>query len=371
MTRILTVEDSRAQRAIISKALAGRGYEIREAEDGVQGLAELGKGPVDLILLDVTMPVMDGPTMLKELRGRGDRTPVILLTAESKTSIIGGMVQDGVDDYILKPFKPEQLCLKVDKILGPRAASGPAEEDEAPATTHSGKPLEDVLVVDDMENVGKRLRRLLPAHMKVSSSVDGAGAVSLCKERLFRAILVDNEMPDVDAQSLVNQLRALQPNAAMVLMVMKNASNRAILARQYGCASHLEKPFDEEGVDRFLSDYFESRDYVLIDDNVLTVSAWAGRNKQFSEGYRKISELIGEEIDKAAAACFESIVVDLSNVEDSPRIVNVLVKSLERAVDMGLELRVVIQNERIASIKAFKETERLPVFSNLGSALSQ
>jgi len=371
MTSILTVEDSRAQRAIISKALAGRGYDIREAEDGVQGLAELEKGPVDLILLDVTMPVMDGPTMLKELRGRGDRTPVILLTAESKTSIIGGMVQDGVDDYILKPFKPEQLCLKVDKILGPRAATGKAAaQEDAPPAAYAGKPLEDVLVVDDMENVAKRLRRLLPAHMKISSSVDGGGAVILCKERLFRAILVDNEMPDVDAQSLVNQLRALQPNAAMVLMIMKNADNKAIIARQLGCASYLDKPFDADGVEKLLSDYFESRDYITVDDNVLTVSAWAGRSRQFSEGYRKISDLIGEEIDKAAAACFESIVVDMSNVEDSPRIVNVLVKSLERAVDMGLELRVVIQNERIASVKAFKETERIPVFSNQGSALS-
>ena len=75
MTRILTVDDSRAVRTIIGKTLRAN-FDILEAEDGEKGLAVLQEETVDLVLLDVTMPVMDGPEMLKRLRERGDQTPV-------------------------------------------------------------------------------------------------------------------------------------------------------------------------------------------------------------------------------------------------------------------------------------------------------
>src|SRR5512141_2000236 len=113
MTRILTVDDSRSQRSIIIKSLTGYDFEFIEAEDGQQGLQRLEEGGIDVVVLDVTMPVMDGPTMLAKMRERGDQTPVVLLTAESKTTLIGPMLQQGVTDYILKPFKPEQLRAKV------------------------------------------------------------------------------------------------------------------------------------------------------------------------------------------------------------------------------------------------------------------
>jgi two-component system cell cycle response regulator len=110
VTRILTVDDSRAVRMLVKKALADMAFEIDEAEDGEKGLLAVDQNPPDLILLDVTMPVLDGPGMLERLRGRGISTPVLLLTAESGTSVIGPMLkQGGICEYIVKPFKPEQL----------------------------------------------------------------------------------------------------------------------------------------------------------------------------------------------------------------------------------------------------------------------
>ncbi|GEM_PF-2680848 len=84
----LTVDDSSTIRSIINKTLGELGFEFEQAEDGQQGLAKLEELSVDLILLDVTMPVMDGPTMLEKLRGAGNRTPVVMLTSEAKRSII-------------------------------------------------------------------------------------------------------------------------------------------------------------------------------------------------------------------------------------------------------------------------------------------
>ena len=110
MPRVLTVDDSSTIRTIISKNLSELGFEIEQAEDGQQALGKLEEIVVDLILLDVTMPVMDGPTMLEQLRATGNKTPVIMLTSESKRSIVSGAVKLGIEDYILKPFKPEEAA---------------------------------------------------------------------------------------------------------------------------------------------------------------------------------------------------------------------------------------------------------------------
>src|SRR4051794_37314524 len=109
MTKILTVDDSRAVRMIVSKHARELGFEVEEAEDGEQGLLKLEEDTFDLLILDVTMPVLDGPGMLVKMRENGNQTPVLMLTSESKRSIISQLMKLGINDYILKPFKPEEL----------------------------------------------------------------------------------------------------------------------------------------------------------------------------------------------------------------------------------------------------------------------
>src|SRR6185369_8221066 len=137
MPRILTVDDSRAVRMIVTKQVKQLGFEVEEAEDGAQGLAQLEESKFDLVVLDVTMPVMDGPTMLAALRERGDQTPVLMLTSESKRSIVANLMKIGISDYILKPFKPEELQAKILKILKVDASAGagaaPADDVATPA----------------------------------------------------------------------------------------------------------------------------------------------------------------------------------------------------------------------------------------------
>jgi DNA-binding response OmpR family regulator len=117
MPVILTVDDSRAVRSIVGKQVKGLGFDLLEAQDGVEGLERLAQAHVDLVLLDVNMPNMDGPAMLKKMRERGDETPVIMLTSESERSIVMGAMVLGISDYILKPFKPDELRDKVLSVL--------------------------------------------------------------------------------------------------------------------------------------------------------------------------------------------------------------------------------------------------------------
>src|SRR5438874_1771483 len=101
MPKILTVDDSRAVRMIVAKQVREMGFEVEEAEDGEQGLLKLEDEVYDLVVLDITMPVLDGPGMLARMREGGNQTPVLMLTSESKRSIIAQLMKSGITDYIL------------------------------------------------------------------------------------------------------------------------------------------------------------------------------------------------------------------------------------------------------------------------------
>jgi CheY-like chemotaxis protein len=105
MPAILTVDDSRAVRTIVGKQVKELGFEVLEAEDGIQGLEALEQTQVDLVLLDVTMPNMDGPIMPAKMREKGNKTPVIMLTSESKRTIVSNAMKLGISDYILGAYQ--------------------------------------------------------------------------------------------------------------------------------------------------------------------------------------------------------------------------------------------------------------------------
>jgi two-component system cell cycle response regulator len=117
--KILTVDDSKTIRMIIGRTFSKYDCAIVEAANGEEGLARAAAEKPDLIVLDITMPVMDGVTMLGKLRQDPafKATPVIMLTAESGRENVVNITQLGISDYLVKPFKDEQLLEKVVKIL--------------------------------------------------------------------------------------------------------------------------------------------------------------------------------------------------------------------------------------------------------------
>lgn len=117
--KILTVDDSKTIRMIVKKAFKPYNCELFEGENGVEGLAIAAKEMPDLIILDITMPVMTGIEMLGKLKAESDLKdiPVIMLTAESGKENVMQIVKMGVKDYIVKPFKGEQLIERAKNIL--------------------------------------------------------------------------------------------------------------------------------------------------------------------------------------------------------------------------------------------------------------
>jgi len=117
--KIVTVDDSRTIRMIVKNAFKNYDCQLFEAENGRDGLALAAEVHPDLIILDITMPVMTGIEMLGRLMADDElkHTAVIMLTAESGRDNVMNIVKMGVKDYIVKPFKGEQLIERVKLIL--------------------------------------------------------------------------------------------------------------------------------------------------------------------------------------------------------------------------------------------------------------
>jgi CheY-like chemotaxis protein len=117
--KILAVDDSKMIRMLIKKTFKPFNCDVIEAENGVDGLAAALREKPDIIILDVNMPVMKGDEMLAKLRNEHGikDIPVIMLTAEAVKENISHITDMVVTDYILKPFKGEQLIESAKKVI--------------------------------------------------------------------------------------------------------------------------------------------------------------------------------------------------------------------------------------------------------------
>ena len=115
--RVLVAEDDRAVRDSIERALAFEGYDVQTASDGVEALDHLKQDTPDAIVLDVMMPRVDGLGVCRELRARGDRTPILILTARHKVADRVSGLDAGADDYLVKPFALEELLARLRALL--------------------------------------------------------------------------------------------------------------------------------------------------------------------------------------------------------------------------------------------------------------
>jgi len=118
---IITVDDSSTMRRIIKNTLTKLGFtNVLEAANGVEGLDVLAKNEVDMIITDWNMPEMDGLTFVKTLRSKDEykETPILMVTTEAAKEDILTALRSGVNNYVVKPFTPDTLQEKVNKLLG-------------------------------------------------------------------------------------------------------------------------------------------------------------------------------------------------------------------------------------------------------------
>ena len=117
MLNILVVEDDKNTRKLITTVLKNYGYDTIEATNGAEALDVLDHNHVDLMVLDVMMPQMDGYELAETLRESGSQMPMLMLSARSKTEDIKQGFVVGIDDYMTKPFDFEELLLRIKALL--------------------------------------------------------------------------------------------------------------------------------------------------------------------------------------------------------------------------------------------------------------
>ena len=116
MEKILIIEDEKEIRSIVGKYMEQEGYQVELATDGLDGLSKFNEFKPHLVILDVMMPIIDGFQVLSQIRQTSD-VPVILLTAKyEEVDRLKGF-DEGVDDYVTKPFSPKELVRRVNAIL--------------------------------------------------------------------------------------------------------------------------------------------------------------------------------------------------------------------------------------------------------------
>lgn len=119
MAKILTVDDAAFMRKVIKDTLTKAGYtEIYEAEDGAMAVDKYNEIKPDLVLMDITMPNMDGLEALKAMRAKNGSANIVMCSAMGQEAMVIDAIQSGAKDFIVKPFKSDRILKTVTSIVG-------------------------------------------------------------------------------------------------------------------------------------------------------------------------------------------------------------------------------------------------------------
>ncbi len=127
--KLLVVDDEEKIRRLIAKYAAFEGYEVAEAENGMQAVQLASAGGYDLLILDIMMPELDGFSAAREIRKNND-VPIIFLSARGEEYDRIHGFEIGVDDYVVKPFSPRELMMRVGAVLKRSRPVSPADVHE-------------------------------------------------------------------------------------------------------------------------------------------------------------------------------------------------------------------------------------------------
>ncbi|MHB1415592.1 MAG: response regulator [Chloroflexota bacterium] len=118
MSKVLVVDDAAFMRLRCSKLLAENGFDVAEAANGVEAVAKYQAAKPDCVLMDITMPEMDGLGALKEIRKLDPAAKVAMVTAIGQQPVVIEALKAGARDFIIKPFQADRVLAAVRKMIG-------------------------------------------------------------------------------------------------------------------------------------------------------------------------------------------------------------------------------------------------------------
>lgn len=244
-SKILTVDDSKTIRLIVAKAFKQFDVDIFEASNGIEGLAVAAREKPDIIILDITMPVMDGAECIAKLKSSSNlkAIPVIMLTAESGRENVLKIAKMGVKDYLVKPFKEELLVERVGRIIELKAKG----EDSKKLKRYDD--VLNILVVDDKPAIIDQIKSALAdTNWVVHGRTQTGEAVDYCSQNLPDVIIVSLTLPDAAGFVLFTMFRASAKTKVTPIfgMSVKTANDEQARAVSAGFTGIVTKPLDPE-----------------------------------------------------------------------------------------------------------------------------
>ncbi|MGL4791341.1 MAG: response regulator [Anaerotignaceae bacterium] len=119
MAKILLVDDAAFMRMMVKDTLKKNGYtDLYEAADGAEAVAKYAEIQPDLVIMDITMPNMDGLEALKAIRASNPNANIVMCSAMGQEAMVIDAIKSGAKDFIVKPFKPERILKTVSTVLG-------------------------------------------------------------------------------------------------------------------------------------------------------------------------------------------------------------------------------------------------------------
>jgi DNA-binding response OmpR family regulator len=256
MTKILLVEDNELNQDMLSRRLMRRGFEVVFATDGATGVSMASSEQPDLILMDMSLPVMDGWEATQSIKSNPHTAsiPIIALTAHAMVGDHDRAMAAGCDDYDTKPVELARLLQKIDALLATATqnkeiVSPPLPT--APLPVHIPQSSETtehrILIVDDNEmNRDMLSRRLNRAGYAVLMAEDGEAGLSLIMEQSVDLILLDIMMPGISGLDVLQQIRQSysQVQLPIIMATAKDESDDVVKAFELGANDYVTKPID-------------------------------------------------------------------------------------------------------------------------------
>jgi len=235
--RVLLAEDNPATQQLVRSILEPAGCELVVAANGKEALHALAEGEYDLVLMDVQMPEMDGLETTRRLRARGDSVPVIGFSAHLGERDIPDCFAAGMDSFMRKPFKSEQLLgLLAQWLSGGRPAGPPAAEE--------GRFSARILVVEDDPHLQRLIQVLLDGQgYELQLAEDGEAALELFAAQRFDLVLMDCNLPRMDGMETTRRLRRLGHTMPVIAMTAHTDTDFLRGCRDAGMDDYLSKPY--------------------------------------------------------------------------------------------------------------------------------
>ncbi len=238
-TNILVVDDLRSIRLTLGGILEDKGHNVVTVEDGYQAIEAVRKTHFDAIFIDIKMPGINGVQTFREVKKINAQAVVIMMTAYSVEDLVKEALEEGAYAIVYKPFDIDKIVAMIDELLCEKTL---------------------ILVVDDQFGDRETLKIILEDRgYRVATATDGAEAIRLVKERHYDIIFLDIKLPDMNGVETFEQVKEIDPKAAVIMMTgytEEDLVKRAISKGAYTC---IYKPFSMEKVIELVENIASSR----------------------------------------------------------------------------------------------------------------